>query len=248
MSCVFAVFVIFLPRTLLLLENRNPSVLLSAQAVGSVVLVSLVWWRVAWNSGALSLCGHLFSCEGSCCSRDPHDTIAFITRSCFHKLCCNQSALLRHRKSLWNKCYDKCFFVLSWKFPWKCVILKGTVDPKIKSVIYSFLTLKKILKFQLFLFILRFSFINNRIFWFVSQGSCGSLKSLKFTLSNLKGYSTPKWKFCRFSLTPMSFQTRKSFVSLQNSVVKSTDRDTIRYWNFKNVHFLLRFERCWADY
>ncbi len=28
------------------------------------------------------------------------------------------------------------------------------------------------------------------------------------------------------------------------SVVKSTDRDTIRYWNFKNVHFPLRFERC----
>ncbi len=38
--------------------------------------------------------------------------------------------------------------------------------------------------------------------------------------------------------------------SLQNmhisSVVKSTDRDTIRYWNLKNVHFPLRFERCWA--
>ncbi len=32
------------------------------------------------------------------------------------------------------------------------------------------------------------------------------------------------------------------------SVVKSTDRDTIRYWNFKNVLFPLRFERCWADY
>ncbi len=32
------------------------------------------------------------------------------------------------------------------------------------------------------------------------------------------------------------------------SVVKSTDLDTIRYWNFKNVHFPLRFERCWADY
>ncbi len=34
----------------------------------------------------------------------------------------------------------------------------------------------------------------------------------------LKGYSTPKWKFCRFSLTPMSFRTRKSFVSLQNTI------------------------------
>ncbi len=33
----------------------------------------------------------------------------------------------------------------------------------------------------------------------------------------LKGYSTPKWKFCHFSLTPMSFWTRKSFVSLQNT-------------------------------
>ncbi len=35
---------------------------------------------------------------------------------------------------------------------------------------------------------------------------------------------------------------------LSTSVVKSTDFDTIRYWNFKNVHFPLRFERCWADY
>ncbi len=35
---------------------------------------------------------------------------------------------------------------------------------------------------------------------------------------------------------------------VRTSVVKSTDLDTIRYWNFKNVHFPLRFERCWADY
>ncbi len=40
----------------------------------------------------------------------------------------------------------------------------------------------------------------------------------RLELMDLKGYSTPKWKFCRFSLTPMSFRTRKSFVSLQNTI------------------------------
>ncbi len=41
---------------------------------------------------------------------------------------------------------------------------------------------------------------------------------LKNSTKILKGYSTPKWKFCCFSLTPMSFRTRKSFVSLQNTI------------------------------
>ncbi len=34
----------------------------------------------------------------------------------------------------------------------------------------------------------------------------------------------------------------------QASVVKSTDFGTSRYWNFKNVHFPLVFECCWADF
>ncbi len=49
-------------------------------------------------------------------------------------------------------------------------------------------------------------------------------------------------------LTLMLFQTHKTFVHLGTqskifllpcSVVKSTNRDTIWYWNLKNVHFLL---------
>ncbi len=36
----------------------------------------------------------------------------------------------------------------------------------------------------------------------------------------------------------------KSVGDQYSSVVKSTDRDTIRYLNFKNVHFPLKFERC----
>ncbi len=34
----------------------------------------------------------------------------------------------------------------------------------------------------------------------------------------LKAYSTPKLQFCHLSLTPMSFQTRKDFVRLQNTI------------------------------
>ncbi len=55
------------------------------------------------------------------------------------------------------------------------------------------------------------------------------------------------------SQTVLMFANIRSNIShqwfeLYTSVVKSTDLDTIRYWNFKNVHFPLRFERCWADY
>ncbi len=35
----------------------------------------------------------------------------------------------------------------------------------------------------------------------------------------LKGYSTPKWKFCHYSLTRMSFQLHKSFVRLRNTIL-----------------------------
>ncbi len=34
----------------------------------------------------------------------------------------------------------------------------------------------------------------------------------------IKGILHPKWTFSRFSLTPMSFRTRKSFVSFQNTI------------------------------
>ncbi len=36
----------------------------------------------------------------------------------------------------------------------------------------------------------------------------------------LKGYSTPKWEFCNLSLTHMSFQIRKSFIRLRNTIIK----------------------------
>ncbi len=35
---------------------------------------------------------------------------------------------------------------------------------------------------------------------------------------NIKGYSTPKWKCCYYSLTPMSLQPHKSFVCLRACV------------------------------
>ncbi len=43
-------------------------------------------------------------------------------------------------------------------------------------------------------------------------------KCTHLSLHSLKGYSTPKWTFCHWSLTPMSFQTRKSFVRLRNTI------------------------------
>ncbi len=36
----------------------------------------------------------------------------------------------------------------------------------------------------------------------------------------LKVCSTPKWKFCHYSLTHMSFQLHKSFVRLRNTIYK----------------------------
>ncbi len=63
-----------------------------------------------------------------------------------------------------------------------------------------------------------------------------------------------KMFFKRAAQTKITLQTSGlmmhcyGFLYNHNSVVKSTDCDTIRYWNFKNVHFPLRFERCWADY
>ncbi len=37
--------------------------------------------------------------------------------------------------------------------------------------------------------------------------------------SVLKGYSTPKFKFCHYSLTRISFQLQKSFVRLSNTIL-----------------------------
>ncbi len=41
----------------------------------------------------------------------------------------------------------------------------------------------------------------------------------------LKGYSTPKFKFCNLSLSPMWLQTRKSFVRLREHNVRYFDEN-----------------------
>ncbi len=41
----------------------------------------------------------------------------------------------------------------------------------------------------------------------------------------LKGYSTPKLKFCNLSLSPMWLQTRKSFVRLREHNVRYFDEN-----------------------
>ncbi len=62
---------------------------------------------------------------------------------------------------------------------------------------------------------------------------------------SLKGYSTPKLNFCHWSLTRMSFQTRKSFVRLRTQT-----KIFVAFWQLSdppidsNVINTINVEKC----